>query len=257
MYWIDRIGRVDRMIVVWDLETTQLIDRRRQRIDDMQISVGCAECFDADDPSRRKTHKLSFWSDEVHGSHSLEDLAVLLSECYAHVAFNGERFDMQVMKKHFESGQQFERARGKLYDPYRDILLAWDSCSLAALLRANGLGQKSGKGCDAPDLWKSKQYDKLEQYCMKDVSLLADLITSGPTVRVPGLPTRLPLRISPLLFRGGRASPLAVVAPDDDIGSTPCKREHGGDGRRLETDTQAEADQDHARRVRKRSRTDE
>lgn len=190
------------LVVVWDVETTELIDRDRVPIEDMDISVACAVCFDADDAaSVRDAVRVSFWSDKMYASRHLAELAELLAECKASVAFNGLNFDIRTMKKHFASDEEYGKAVLKLYDPFDDLMHVTGPCSLASLLRVNGLETKGGKGSDAPAMWKQKRFDDLESYCKRDVELLAQLITARPTIRIPGvMEARHPLRISELLF---------------------------------------------------------
>tara|TARA_B100000767_G_C19610255_1_gene469540 strand:+ start:201 stop:833 length:633 start_codon:yes stop_codon:yes gene_type:complete len=186
-------------IVVWDVETTELIDKRRVPIEHMEISVACAMIFDASDVKLENVQKRTFWHASVLSSFKMDDLCKLLSSCRAHVAFNGRRFDMVVMKKHFESQREEELAFERLHDPLQDISVI-SYYSLNDLLAENQLGRKTASGKDAPVMWKAGRYEDLAKYCMSDVELLAHLITKASSVALPMLCARVPLSISRILF---------------------------------------------------------
>ena len=205
---------MEESIVVWDVETTELIDKRRNSIPNMEISVACALIFKYDkDGHTSKTVDLNdkntvrretYWHNsrsEVSGKSSISDLCTLLSKCKGHVAFNGAGFDMQVTKKCFATTQDYQDAAARLYDPLQDIVRSGlGYYSLNALLVQNGLSQKTASGSEAPKMWKEQRYEELEAYCASDVELLAQLITTKDSIAVPGVPGRLPLRIQELIF---------------------------------------------------------
>ena len=190
---------ISNCIIVWDVETTALIDRKRVPIKDMEISVACALVFDVGDTKLENTFHRSFWHSSVMASYDISNLCQLLAECKSHVAYNGVRFDMIVIDKHFESDQQRQLANQKIHDPLQDMS-SISYYSLNALLAANGLGSKTASGKEAPVMWESNRLEDLESYCMSDVDLLAKLITKAPTVKIPMMNAQIPLSISELLF---------------------------------------------------------
>lgn len=195
----NRFNRYKDSIIVWDVETTKLIDRDHQEIEEMEISVACAIEFHETDLKLEHAKQYAFWNEDVISEYGIEDLARMLSSCKQHVAFNGRRFDMLVMKQHFKDDAEYDKALERLSDPFYDLSVI-APYSLNALLKANKLTSKSGSGKDAPVLWETKRYDDLENYCMDDVRLLAKLITQESTIKVPYMPIRVPLHISSVLF---------------------------------------------------------
>ena len=190
----------DSKIVVWDVETTRLIERGSVGIEKMEVSVACAVVFDLAD-LKSEAHELMdraerrvFWHEDTFPKRGepLDRLAELLSECKIHVAFNGNKFDILVMKQHFHSREAYKAACHRLYDPYEDLVKSIGSFSLGALLLANGIDAKIGKGVDAPDLWVREEYDQLEEYCAADVDRLTRLVLQ-PSIRIPGYMMRLPM----------------------------------------------------------------
>ena len=190
---------ISNCVVVWDVETTALIDRKKVAIEDMEISVACALVFDIADTKLENTFKQSFWHSSIIASHGMADLCQLLAECRAHVAYNGVRFDMIVLNKHFESEEQCQLANQKVHDPLQDVS-SISYYPLNALLAANDLGSKTASGKEAPVMWASNRLEDLESYCMSDVELLAKLITKAPAVALPMMNARVPLSISQILF---------------------------------------------------------
>jgi len=190
----------ENKIVVWDVETTRLIERGGTSIERMEISVACALIFDFGDMKLEardimdRAERRVFWHEEVYPKRGecLDRLADLLSECKLHVAFNGIKFDMLVMKQHFMTPEAYKAACQRLYDPYEDLVKSIGSFSLASLLLTNGIQCKLGKGIDAPDLWDDKEYDELEEYCAADVDRLGKLVLQ-PSIRIPGYMMRLPM----------------------------------------------------------------
>ena len=218
----------DTKIVVWDVETTRLIDKANVRIDRMEVSVACAVIFDINDVKGEpheimdRAERRVFWHEEVYPKRGecLDRLADLLSECKLHVAFNGNKFDILVMHRHFSTSAAYKAACERLYDPYEDLVKSIGSFSLGSLLLANGIASKLGKGVDAPDLWVCEEYDKLEEYCVADVDRLARLVLQ-PSIRIPGYMMRLPMGTITMLLENmdmravssleGREAPLEAV----------------------------------------------
>lgn len=193
----------NNMIVVWDLETTEIIDRNRVAIADMQVSVGCALIMDFElalsspEHAFDKAERRSYWhADAIATNPSwrpLSELAELLASARLNVAFNGKGFDMLVMKKYFGNNMTaFATAARKLYDPLEHIESQFGRFTLATLLTCNDITGKSGKGADAPVLWHEGKWDKLEEYCAVDVDRLSQLILKQ-TLKLPLMAARVPL----------------------------------------------------------------
>lgn len=207
----------ENKIVVWDTETTRLIYRGFP-IERMEISVACAVIFEVGDCKREPHETLDgaerrvFWHEDVYPKRgeNLDRLAELLAECKLHVAFNGIKFDMVLMKQHFQTNQAYKAACERLYDPYYDLVKSIGSFSLAALLYANGIDAKLGKGIDAPDLWDREAYEELEEYCAADVDRLARLVLK-PSIRIPGYMIRLPMGTLSMLLDNMSVTPKPVV----------------------------------------------
>ena len=186
-------------IVVWDLETTALIDKKLVAIPDMQVSVGCVLIMDFDlalsCPERAfaEAEKRSYWHADAialdPSKRPLSELAELLASARLNVAYNGRGFDMIVMKQHFADAASFATAERRLYDPLHQISgqLGW--FKLATLLASNNI---PGKGADAPSQWQRGELVELESYCAVDVDRLARLILQQ-TLKFPLMLARVPL----------------------------------------------------------------
>ena len=192
-------------IVVWDVETTELIDKRRCSISNMEISVACCIIIDyellCDDSEQAiaSATRCSFWHEDADRGLPLEALSQILAKSRVHIAFNGNHFDMPVMRRFFESAEMYKRACQRLYDPFEDLSNSVGSFSLASLLSTNRLDSKTGHGSDAPVLWKHRELDALESYCASDVELLTRLVTR-PTIKLPGMGFRTPMGTLSSLF---------------------------------------------------------
>lgn len=198
METIDIAQDLSNCVIIWDVETTELIDRKKCNISDMEVSVACALIFDAFDKNLENATRRTFWHSSVTSLSTMNDLCSMLASCKAHVAFNGLRFDMIVMKKHFCDDANYQSALKRLHDPYRDISMV-GSYSLNSLLITNGLSPKTASGKEAPKMWKEGRYEELESYCMSDVELLAELVTKADSVKIPLMHARIPLSISTAL----------------------------------------------------------
>ena len=164
----------------------------------MEVSVACALVFDATDKTLENATRRTFWHSSVTALSTMNDLCSMLASCKAHVAFNGLRFDMIVIKKHFCDDANYQSALQRLHDPYQDIS-SIGSYSLNVLLKTNDLSPKTASGKEAPKMWAEGRYEELEAYCMSDVELLAKLITKADSVKIPLMHARIPLSISTAL----------------------------------------------------------
>jgi hypothetical protein len=96
-------------------------------------------------------------------------------------AFNGVRFDVPFIAAQWVVEPSRVAAWVlKLVDPYEIARLALGKTfSLNALLKANGMEFKTGKGCEAVTWAKTGQWRRLEEYCLSDTIKTHDLVSSG------------------------------------------------------------------------------
>lgn len=74
----------------------------------------------------------------------------------------------------------------KLFDYFEVCKLAFgSSCSLNNLLKANGEDVKSSSGMQAIEWASNKEWEKLEDYCMRDTILTHKISTSRGPVQIP------------------------------------------------------------------------
>lgn len=101
-------------------------------------------------------------------------------------AFNGVKFDIPFIACQW--GVEPSRVAAwvlKLVDPYEIARLALGKTfSLNALLKANGMEYKTGKGCEAVTWARTGQWRRLEEYCLSDTIKTHDLVSTG-TWRLP------------------------------------------------------------------------
>ena len=183
-------------VVVFDVETTELVDEATP-IRDMHVSVACAVhvprgCTSADgDGVTRSTH----WPEaalRAHGGQqdgeNIEKLLQTFDAAAVIVAYNGTRFDMQVMRQYYGGDTaRWEAHMHKMHDPMHEANRASGGrrVRLSTLLHLNGLRSKQGVGCDAPRLWAQGKLAQLERYCARDAAALAELVLLAHA-RVPG-----------------------------------------------------------------------
>ena len=138
----------------------------------------------------------AFWHEDVArapggGSPArVEELLRWFDDAAMIAAYNGRAFDMRVLKRHYGGDEARWAAHvKKLVDPLEAVQrAAGRRLRMDTVLKANGLGQKSGNGADAPEMWRQGRWTQLERYCARDVQALADLVLR-PTLRLPGKAT--------------------------------------------------------------------
>ena len=157
-------------VLAFDIETTGLRE------------ADAVTCVCAYDPDRGVHYRESTPS----GARSERFLA-LLDEAPLLCAFNGVRFDLPFLAKRWRIEPQRVGAWvEKLVDPYEACKLALQSTfSLDRLLHANGLESKTGNGAEAVCMARAGQWERLEDYCMKD-TVLTHQIIKLKRVRLPG-----------------------------------------------------------------------
>jgi hypothetical protein len=102
-----------------------------------------------------------------------EEFLCCLDSAESLCAFNGLRFDIPFIANFFNvPSSRYERWIMKLYDVFECCkLLHSSSCSLNALLHANGYSPKTSTGLQAVEWAKEGKWDELEEYCMADTKL--------------------------------------------------------------------------------------
>ena len=157
-------------VLAFDIETTGLRE------------ADAVTCVCAYDPDRGVHYRES----TPTGARSERFLA-LLDEAPLLCAFNGVRFDLPFLAKRWRIEPQRVGAWvEKLVDPYEACKLALQSTfSLDRLLHANGLESKTGNGAEAVCMARAGQWERLEDYCMKD-TVLTHQIIKLKRVRLPG-----------------------------------------------------------------------
>lgn len=140
----------------FDIEAQQLIDRNVS-LGDLGFAVGCAW--------KNPRRELGvFWSPE--------ELVTQLEKAPIVVSFNGERFDIPLLAELIGRPLKIKRS----VDLFRIVEEnTGRMIGLDALARANIDRGKTGKGADAPELWKQGRTPELARYCQDDVELLRDL----------------------------------------------------------------------------------
>ena len=86
-------------VLVWDLETTALVDKARVPVEEMAISVACANLYDVATGARELA--LVFWHEAAEWGLPLDLLPVALAAGAPSVAYNGRAFDLLVAKRLF------------------------------------------------------------------------------------------------------------------------------------------------------------
>ena len=182
-------------VVVFDVETTELIDDG-VAIEDMEASVACAMWLPAArdaSEARAGNEEITCWHERVtrtpggNAPTHMRELLRWFDRAREIVAYNGRRFDMEVMRR--EYGGDMDRWRrhvAKLRDPMEAVQREHGRrLRLSTLLRMNVKQSKQGAGGDAPRMWREGKWRGLEVYCRQDVRVLAALVLQA-TVRLPG-----------------------------------------------------------------------
>ena len=172
--------------MVFDVETTQLIEEDTAP-EDMEVAVACAMRLPHDATAARAKAEAvtrTFWHETVRRAprggeaESVETLLEWMDDARIVVAYNGRAFDMRVMERWYKGDEERRRAHlAKLHDPMIEAQrVIGRRVKLSTLLSLNGLGGKTGVGCDAPRWWQEGRHAQLERYCERDVEALAELV---------------------------------------------------------------------------------
>lgn len=191
--------------------------RRSERIEMMQFTCIVVTCVDADlvkrgagcaQPARRpraaqpaqpapasrvdevlrSAVTRTFWRDEAKdGRTPVHELLELFDAARCIIGYNVLGFDFPLIRRFYRqvkpgqtSLQRYVDHRAKTVDLMHRIV---DSTGLYmkldAVLKENGLPQKSANGLEAIRLWEADERDALQSYCALDVSLTLRLCLSS------------------------------------------------------------------------------
>ena len=195
--------------VSYDCETTQMIPASRN-IASMRISVACAWSFDAVvyDSQPDKLHfedhsSLAVW---VGLGDSIEKLMHVLEDAEVVLAYNSV-FDETVVQAELarvvgaeQAASRMQALRHRTFDPMTWIFAREGRrFKLDTLLTINNLGSKLADGEAAVRMWKARDVQPLERYCMQDARLLAELCKQ-PRIRLPNRVVTDAASIAPVIF---------------------------------------------------------
>ena len=161
-------------MLAFDIETTGL------RIGEDRVTCACAY-----DPSAGVERGFNLARGPEEGDDA-EEFFGLLDRADRLCAFNGVAFDVPFLQAQYGLCERRVRAWvDKLFDVYalsrRHLRRGF---SLNALLGANGLECKTGKGSDAVALAREGRWDELLSYCMHDARQ-THAVSSLPCILLP------------------------------------------------------------------------
>jgi len=147
-------------ILVIDIETKNTFaDVGRDNFDALEVSlVGLY--------SYKQNKFFHFWEEEM------DKLGKFLSTAEQIIGFSISRFDLPVLKKHFDF-DLFSIPRIDLLDEIEYLL--GRRVGLDMLAKTNlGVG-KNGLSLEAPNLYRDGKMEELKNYCLNDVKITKDL----------------------------------------------------------------------------------
>ncbi len=166
-------------VLIFDVETNEKSDQKDIPV---HVTVAVARWLDDRDGPGCTCLVLSDDADLKNR------FAPLLDCADAIVAYNGMRFDLQVLSNaHFrDEPDRVASWRLKLIDPFEVMRVTTNSwVKLDELLESNGIAKKTGSGLDAIRWWKEGQYDRVARYCEDDVEALKQLLRLDRPLRFP------------------------------------------------------------------------
>lgn len=146
--------------LVIDIETKNtLFEVGKDNFDALEVSMVCIFSY---------KHNKMFSFDEHH----LKEAGELLRDASLIIGFSSNRFDLPVLKKHFD----FDLFSIPRIDLLEEIEMRLGRRISLNLLAKNNLGvEKSGHSLDAPILYKDGKIKELAEYCANDVKITKDL----------------------------------------------------------------------------------
>ena len=178
--------QAEACVLYGDIETTELI-KSGTPIEDMEISV--ASLLFVEDSG--KSMMLSFWSSGSALGAPLDFFLHALDHAKKLVFYNSN-FDLKVASS--GDRQLISRWWRKTHDPYYilreefgfDVVLKLDR-----LLKDNGIAPKTASGVQAVKMYKSGDYQALQEYNQRDVQALFELVGLESVSLSNGVRTRL------------------------------------------------------------------
>jgi uncharacterized protein YprB with RNaseH-like and TPR domain len=142
------------------------------------------------DPHRNIQHTYNFLENEHDDQQVLMTINAFLKQlddAPALCCFNGVKFDVPFIAKRFNvSPLRVNAWMLKLFDIFEVCRLVYgSSCSLNALLTANGKEVKSSSGLQAVEWARQKEWKLLEEYCMRDTVLTHEVSATSMMVELP------------------------------------------------------------------------
>jgi len=163
----ENAGRIDELLekgfVIFDLETEKLAHEVGgwSNIKDMGVSVAV-------------TYNTSDKEYSIHSGDGVQKMIQLLYEAPLVVGFNLHNFDWEVL----EGFKKFDRTRVKALDLFRVIQKKTRRKISLNNLGKHNLGmEKTGDGFKAVQWHRSGEFDKLSNYCQRDVEITFNLFT--------------------------------------------------------------------------------
>jgi DEAD/DEAH box helicase domain-containing protein len=108
-----------------------------------------------------------------------EDAENLVAELeqYTHVVtFNGNRFDLEVLRKYVP----VHKLRDRSFDVHEELHKQLGHRVKLDQLAKDTLGTaKSGDGLQAVEWWRAGDKEKVAKYCEQDVAILRDVVEHG------------------------------------------------------------------------------
>ncbi len=92
------------------------------------------------------------------------------------VTFNGNRFDLEVLRKYAPVDALRQRSFDVLEELHKQL---GHRVKLDQLARETLGSAKSGDGLQAVGWWRAGQKDRVADYCEQDVAILRDLVAHG------------------------------------------------------------------------------
>ena len=152
-------------ILVLDLETQRAFEDVGSRDNLAGLGVSLVGVF-----SYKTGRYHAFWEDDFRKLESwLEERPLV-------VGFNHRKFDMPVLQPYMK----LDLSSLEMLDVMEEMTKVWGHrISLDSVAGATLGTKKSGHGLDAIHYWRTKQLDKLQQYCLDDVRLTKELYEYG------------------------------------------------------------------------------
>lgn len=178
--------------VVIDIETKNtFFEVGRDNTDALEVSAVCIFSY---------KHNKMFSFDEHH----LKEAGEMLKEASTIVGFSINRFDLPVLKKHFD----FDLFSIPRIDLLEEIEMRLGRRISLNLLAKTNLGvEKSGNSLDAPILYKDGKMKELMEYCANDVKITRDLYDLAKKQNYLLIPNKLTAEVDRVEFEPLSLSP--------------------------------------------------